>query len=179
MRKLHALLLLVLITVGFGTLYVTVQQYGRSAANDAPVALAQSVASGLSAGQKPADLVDIHLDAAATYQPFFVVYDQNFRPLAGTGYLDGSLAHPDDGVFTHATEGKYHLVTWQPQSGVRVASVETKAGSYYVLAGQSLKLTENRDEIVLALAAFGWLVSAGALVVGYCLLQPRPVKQKK
>jgi hypothetical protein len=179
MRKLHALLLAVLVTIGFGTIYVVAQQYGRSAANDAPIALAQSVASSLSTGASPASLVDMRLDTAATYQPFFVVYDQNFRPLAGTGYLNGELAHPDSGVFTHTAAGMYHTVTWQPQSGVRVASVETKAGSYYVLAGQSLKLTENRDDIVLALAAFGWLVSVGCLVMGYCMLQPRPVKRRK
>jgi len=179
MRKLQALLLAVLITIGFGTIYVVAQQYGRSAANDAPIALAQSVASRLSAGASPASLADSYLDVATTYDPFFVVYDQQHRPLAGTGYLGAELAQPDDGVFTHARTGKYHTVTWQPESGVRIASVEMKTSKYYVLAGRSLKLTENRADMTLTLASFGWVVSMGCLVAGYVALRPRPTKRKR
>jgi hypothetical protein len=179
MRKLQALLLAALITVGFGTIYVVAQQYDRSAANDAPIALAQSVASSLSAGASPASLVNSYLDVATTYEPFFVIYDQQLQPIAGTGYLGAELAQPDRGVFMHAGAGKYHTVTWQPESGVRIASVEAKTGNFYVLAGQSLKLTEKRADMTLALALFGWVVSMGCLAAAYVALRPRPRLAKR
>jgi len=174
MRKLHALLLGALMTIGVGSMYMLAQQYGRSAANDVPTALAESVSAQLKSGIQPGDVaVSVgRADIANSFNPFVVVYGKDFRPVVGTGYLDGQLARIDKGVFSQTKEGKYHTVTWQPQSGVRIASVETQAGGYYVMAGQSLKLVENRATTLFKLAALGWLTSMVVVVIGYIVLRP-------
>jgi hypothetical protein len=173
MRRLHALLLAVLCTVIFGTLYVVVQQYGRSSANDSPTALAESVAAEMKDPSNQATLPLGKLDIATSLQPFVIIYDKNYKPLAGTGYLNGKLPTVDKGVLQSATPSHNNDVTWQPKAGVRIAAVAVKAGNYYVLGGQSLRLTENRADMLLKLTALGWLISMVCVATSYWLLNKR------
>jgi hypothetical protein len=167
------LVLAVLFTIVFGTMYTLLQQYGRSSANDAPTQLAESVAAQFKDASNQSTLPLGKLNIATSLQPFVIIYDKNYKPLAGTGYLDGKLPSVDKGVLQHTTTEHNNAVTWEPKSGVRIATVTTKVGDYYVLGGQSLKLTEDRADMLFKLAALGWLVTMVCIVAGYAALNKR------
>jgi hypothetical protein len=173
MRKLHALVLAVLFTIVFGTMYTLVQQYGRSSANDQPTQLAESVAAQLKDASNQSTLPLGKLDVTTSLQPFVIIYDKNYKPLAGTGYLDGKLPSIDKGVLQNTTTDHNNAVTWEPKSGVRIATVTVKVGNYYVLGGQSLRLTESRADMLLKLAVLGWFVTVVCVVAGYTMLNKR------
>ena len=150
----------ILVTVLAGLVYVTAQQSLRQTANDRPQQLAEDVTAQLMNGNS--------LPAAATVNvgtslaPFFVVYDANGQAIGGTGILNGSLATPPAGVFVAAKTNSIDRVTWQPQPGVRIASVtiyHDGATPGYVLAGQSLRLTEQHEDQALNLSMLGWFVA--------------------
>ena len=77
------------------------------------------------------------------------------------------------GVLTGADYQTYHSVTWQPQSGVRIASVTVKAKNYYVLSGRSLKEVEKNEDQALRLTLAGGSLSIAVLFVAYVLLKSR------
>ena len=57
-------------------------------------------------------------------------------------------------------------MTWQPQSGVRVAQVSVPWSGGTVLAGRSLREVERRIDQLLLLVAAAWVAGlAGAAVV--------------
>lgn len=173
MRRLYALLLAISFTVLFATFYIVVQQYGRSSANDAPTSLAESIAAEIKNPANQATLPLGKLDIATSLQPFVDIYNQNYRPLAGTGYLHGTLPTIDKGILRSATTGHDHAVTWEPKSGTRIAAVVVKSGNYYVLGGQSLRLTESRADLMLKLTALGWLICMACIAAGYWALNAR------
>jgi hypothetical protein len=113
------------------------------------------------------------LDVTTSLQPFVIIYDKNYKPLAGTGYLDGKLPSIDKGVLQNTTTDHNNAVTWEPKSGVRIATVTVKVGNYYVLGGQSLRLTESRADMLLKLAVLGWFVIVVCVVAVYTMLNKR------
>jgi len=173
MRRSTALLLVILVTIIFGTMYVLLQQYGRSSANDQPMALAQSVADEFKNASNQSTLPLGKLDITTSLQPFVIIYNKTYKPVAGTGYLDGKLPVIDKGVLQNTKTDSYHKVTWEPKSGTRIATVVVKVGDYYILGGQSLKPTEDRDSQMFKLVALGWLVSEIVVGGSYFLLNKR------
>ena len=154
----------VLITLLFGSVYGLLHGMNRSMANDMPELLASQVAKQLEVGLGLESVQMGRTDLANNPVPFVIVYDKKSKPLAGSGYLRGTLAQIPVGVVNHATTGKPHAVTWQPQKGVRIASVTVKAGDYYVVGGQSLKMTENRSTRLLWYTLAGYLITLVSLV---------------
>jgi hypothetical protein len=170
MKKYTSLLTaMATLTVIFGTIYVVAQQSARLAANDVPTQLAQEATDKLSQGQKPADVVGKKVELAHSLNPFVIVYNQKGQPVAGSGYLHGRLPTIPYGVLKSTATGQEHTVTWQPEAGVRIASVTVKEGDYYVVGGQSLRPTESRLERLLGLTAFGWLATITCVLVGYAI----------
>lgn len=137
----------------YGLLHVM----NRSLANDMPQLLATQAAKQLDAGLGLSSINMGATDLANNPVPFVVVYDKKEKAVAGSGYLDRKLAQMPRGVVQHATAGNPHAVTWAPGEGIRIASVTVKAKDYYVVGGQSLKITENRSMrlLWLTLAAYG------------------------
>ena len=170
-KRLGLAVVLGVLTIVFGTIYVVNQQSERLRANDAPQQLAQTVASELEGGTTPQELVTSKVNMATSLEPFAIVYAKDGRAMAGSGYLNGKLAAVPLGVLQTATKAKPHSVTWQPQNGVRVASVTVVAGGYYVLGGQSLRLVENHATTTLQLTLLGWLASVFALLGGYVFIR--------
>jgi hypothetical protein len=80
--------------------------------------------------------------------------------------LDGAPQMPPKGVLASATD-RQNRITWQPQSGVRIALVVQHFGGTnqngYVLVGRSLKDAEVRETTLLwmAVAAVGLVVALG------------------
>ncbi len=143
---------------GLATLYVVVQQDGRHAVEDAPRALLSAGATDSGAGRSGGYDLDNYLGT------FWVTYDAAGRPTGGNGYLGGSLAQVPRGVLQTAQVEGEDAVTWQPQPGLRFAIVAQPLGDGSIVAGQSLRPTEQRASRTLFLIA-GALV-AGLLVVG-------------
>lgn len=168
-----------IITVIFGTIFTVAYQSMRMSADDPQVQLAEDVARGLNRGKTPGDLVDGHVDMAASLAPFIIVYDQNGNVVIGSGYLNGAVPKVPFGVLANAKPGIDNRVTWQPKSGVRLASVTTAANNYYVLSARSLREVENRTATLFQLSAFGWLVSMAGISLVFWFKEARPAGKSR
>lgn len=158
--------LAVLATLGSGLLYVVVQQELRWGANDPQIQLAEDAARALDAGATPAAVAGTaKVDVAASLSPFIVVYDASGGVLAAGGQLDGADPVPPLGVLGQARTGSPSMVTWQPRSGVRIASVTVAWRGGTVLAGRSLREVERREDLALLLVGAGWAAIMAAVAV--------------
>lgn len=164
------------LTVACGIAYLETQQQLRSSANDPQEQLAEDGAHALDAGAAPASLVQQGsaaaslagpgtVDVATSLAPFVAVYDLSGSVLATNGELDGAAPVPPAGVLTSASSSGRDAVTWQPRPGVRIATVVVPWTGGTVLAGRSLRLVEQREDVALALAAFAWIAGVVALAM--------------
>jgi hypothetical protein len=160
-------------TILFGTVYVVAQQLDRLSANDAPMRLASQVAAELREGQSSTLDAQSHVDLSQSLAAFVVIEDAKGNPSAGSGFLHGSLVALPTGVLASSATTGQDNVTWEPQHGLRFATVTLKVGNQFVSAGQSLKPSEERDGTFQLLVGFGWLVSmlaiGGAWLFSYLL----------
>ena len=149
-----------------GMVYVVAQQDGRWLANEPQVQLAEDAAGRLDAGGRPQDQVDpVPVDIAQSLAPFVVVYGSADNVLASGGMLDGQPPAVPAGVLATARATGRNAVTWQPRSGVRVATVSVPWTGGTVLAGRSLRLVEEHASQLALLVIAGWLATLAALVV--------------
>jgi hypothetical protein len=159
----------VLVTVVIGTCYGMAQQSIRLGANDAPRQAIDAYVANRDASQS--NFTKINL--AADSNVFVLIYDTNGKAIGGDGYLDNKLAVIPVGVLQNAKDGHENAVTWQPKSGVRLATVVGKDGNQYIVAGQSLKMFEERIHTVGQVAFAGWVVSMLVLVSYHLVLSGR------
>jgi len=159
-----------------GVVYGVTQQSLRLGADDAGVALALRTTARLDAGESataavPADQVEL----TTSLDPFALVFDSNGRQLASSAALHGQLPTYPPGVFNTLRVQGEDRVTWQPEPGVRSATVAVAWHGGYVVAGRSLRLTEQHIDQVGQIVVVGWLatlmaIAAAALVA--VLLHP-------
>jgi hypothetical protein len=149
------------LTVLIAGMYLTAQNIERSGADDAGQRLASQIASS------PDPAADVpRVDLAESLAPFFVIYDAVGNPMSGSGYLDGELASVPKGVITTAVAQGSDRVSWQPRAGLRFAVIAVADGDRVVLAGQSLKPSEDRTAQLGLLLLFGWVGSMVVLAIG-------------
>ena len=159
-------MLITLTTFVAGTGYLISQQVLRMSANDPQIQLAEDGAQQLSAGEDAIRLVPEHqVDMSTSLTPFVIVYDDAGRPIASSARLDGSTPRPPRGVFDFVRSNREERVTWQPRPGVRIAAVVTRSPNGFVVAGRNMREVEDRETLVLKLAATGWLFANIALTV--------------
>src|SRR4249919_220504 len=131
----------VLATALCGLVYVAVQQDLRTGANDPQQQIVEDAAARLDAGAAPTAIVGPGtVDIARSLAPFVVVYDGSGAVLATDGMLDGVAPRVPHGVLESARASGRDAVTWQPRSGVRVATVTVPWSGGTVLAGRSLRV---------------------------------------
>jgi hypothetical protein len=152
----------IVLSVTLGALYAVAQQIERQGANDNPQRLATQVASDLASENLPVARVDL----ASSFAVFYVVYDRHGHPEFGNGYLHDDLAAPPVGVIETAAADGSNSVTWQPEAGLRFATVELREGDHVVLAGQSLVPSESRTDRLGLLIALAWGAGMAILVGG-------------
>lgn len=162
--RLQRIAAIVVVTIVFGTIYVVVQQLDRQSANDAPLRLASQVAAELREGQSATLDAQPHVDLSRSLAAFVVVEDAQGAASAGSGFLRGSLVSLPTGVLASAAKSGEDNVTWQPQAGLRFATVTLSVGDQFVSAGQSLQPSEDRDANFQLLIGVGWLLAM--LVLG-------------
>ncbi len=155
---------IVVATILFGTIYVAIQQLDRLSADDSPARLASQVAAELREGQSTTLDAQPHVDLSRSLAAFVVVEDAQGSPTAGSGFLRGSLVSLPTGVLADAARNGHDDVTWQPEPGLRFATVTLSVGNKFVSAGQSLRPEEDRLGALRLLIGAGWLVSM--LVLG-------------
>ncbi len=156
MHKTYIILATVLV-LSFGFAFVVGRQVLRMGANDPQMEIIESFYETLSQGQDPALFGSIPpVDMQKGLTPFVNIYDGEGKFVAGNGKLGEASPAPLKGVFDSAkTKGKTTF-TWQPQKGVRIASVikSYSAGDKqgFILAGKSLRETENRIQTLMKIS---------------------------
>lgn len=165
---------LVLLAVIFGTGYVAMQQQLRQSANDVPTQLAEQAKKELGEGKRPQDVLpNARVSITSDLTPFMIIYDSQGNPIVSSfTATDGKAPIIPFGVLTAADQhsNRENKVTWQPGWSLvegnktrlaREAVVVVATGNDaapYVLAGASLRLTEDH------ITQLGWIVLAGWLL---------------
>ena len=163
-KYLKPIAALALITILFGTLYVLVLQQNRLQANDNPMNIATEAAAVLAGGVTIPENQISRLNILTTTNPFYMIYDEKGKPIAGSGYIDGKLAELPTGVIQHAEAGKPHAVTWAPVKDKKFATVTVKGSKFYVTSGQSLANVERRADTLRKWWLLGYVLALATVL---------------
>jgi hypothetical protein len=149
-------------TLVIGTSYAMVQQSTRLSADDLPLTTAQTAKQELKAGSSPQDAVPaLKTDLASDNSVFVIITDNSKHVLASSAVLGGQTPLPPSGVFSFTAQHNTDHFTWEPQTGVRLATRVVKYGSSpnngFIITGQTLKPYEDRVQTYTWLALAGWL----------------------
>ena len=168
---------LAVITAAFSALgYLIPQQVLRQSANDPQIQMAQDTAAALARGENiTALLPTAQVEMSSSLAPFFIIFDETGKVVASSGVLHGQLPSVPEGVLENARQNGENRVTWQPESGVRIASVIVPINGStngFVLAGRSLREVEDRvtkiTQIAGAALVATWIATLAA--VAFCEL---------
>jgi hypothetical protein len=107
----------VIVSLIFGSVYVTFQQLGRRSANAAAAAAAQVQLIG--SDTVPSPRLEFNPDRGV----FIIIYGPHDEPESGTATLQGSLPVLPAGVLQTARTAGVDAVTWQPEPSLRMAVV--------------------------------------------------------
>ncbi len=170
----HTVALAVALTLLGGAAAITMQQMLRRGANQPQIDMAQWYAGEIGAGEAPGNVIPPgYVDLERSLQPFVIFYDEQGNPGPGTGYLEQKIPSPPPGVFAFVRIHGSENVTWEPQPGVRVASVVRRINSKtpgFILAGRSLRLVEEQESLLRRMVIGGWLAVMVLLFAGASLL---------
>ncbi|HKI77962.1 MAG TPA: hypothetical protein VKA26_05445 [Ignavibacteriaceae bacterium] len=151
--------------------YASTQQILRQSANDPQIQMAEDAVNAISKGAEISSVIPVaNIDIANSLSPFINIYNSNGDAIAGSGRLYGNLPVPPHGVFKHTKTNGENRLTWQPERGVRIASVilsYSGTNSGFVLAGRSLRETEERESQMLFFSGISLLI---LLVVSFGLI---------
>jgi hypothetical protein len=112
----------------------------------------------------PATKVEISSGLA----PFMVIYNDSGEPLGSSAQLNGLTPTLPHGIFDYTRQKGEDRVSWQPETGVRIAAVVVAYGGAqpgFVLAGRSLREVEIRENQVEQITAIAWLVTLAVSLV--------------
>ncbi len=156
-------------TILAGLVYLVVQQEMRLSANDVQVQMAEDAAAALASGASVETVVPQQtVDVGRSLAPFVMVFDAGGRLVASSGRLNGQPPVLPSGVLDYVRQRGEDRITWQPQPGVRLATVVTRVeggGDGFVVAARSLREVERRIDELLPLVAVVWLAALGATFV--------------
>lgn len=151
------------------TLYATVQQSIRSAADDPQIQLAEDAAADLNDGASPESVIPTDtVDPTRSLAPFVEVFDRSGVILSSSASISGKPPAPPIGVLTASLESDRNAVTWEPLPGIRIAAVAVAYDDGFVLAGRSMRVIEPREDATLVIATLGllcaWVAAALAAI---------------
>ncbi len=165
-------LVAIISTIFCALAYTLAQQVLRMGANDPQIQLAEDVTTALNNG-KPVDFSNNTIDIANSLSPFAIIFNDSGTPINGSAKLNGKTPVPPSGVLDFVRMHKEDRLTWQPQSGVRIASVVTRytagTNSGFVLVGRNMREVEARESRTLFLAGIAWLASL-VVALSVCFL---------
>ncbi len=142
--------------------YTAGQQNYRQSLNDPQIQITEEAATMLKNGQTIQSLVPTErIDVATSLVPFIIFYDDTGRVILGSGVLNGTTPTPPSGVFSYTKAHGQDRLTWQPQAGIRIATVlrrTTGTTNGFVLAGRSMREVEIRIDNLSSMALIVWFV---------------------
>lgn len=156
------------VTLIFGTIFLTAQQILRLGANDPQYAMVKDGVARIKATQngyaaQSGEMIDIKVSES----PFMAVLDQEKRLVVSNARIDSTnqdIPLPPKAVFDDAKSKGVRTFTWQDSEGRRFATMvehvalENSGADFYVLGAKSLKSVESR------ISRIGWKVFLGYLL---------------
>ncbi|HRH51252.1 MAG TPA: hypothetical protein PLP23_21045 [Panacibacter sp.] len=163
----------IIVSVIMLTIYATVQQAHRSAANDPQIQLARDIVENISHNNSysqllPGDTIEISKSLAT----FVALYNLNGDPINSTGTQDGKMPKLPKGVFEFARSNNENVFTWQPRPGVREAMVLKAVRSSeigFVAVGRSLNEVEQREANLLNMILIAWAGCMAVIIIHYII----------
>jgi hypothetical protein len=141
-----------------GLAYLTVQQSLRMGANDPQIQMAEDAASNLNSGASVESVMpSTKVEIAVSLAPFVIVFDDSGKVLASSATLHSAVPTYPVGVLDYTRLHGQDRVTWQPEAGVRMATVVVRYDNGFVLAGRSLREVEKRENQVEQLSGLALL----------------------
>ena len=162
------LIFFIVITACCGMLYLAVQQDMRISANDPQIQMAEDTAVSLGAGQKMTSVTPI--DIATSLASFLIIYNSEGQVIFSGAKLNDQTPQLPSGVFASVKSNGEQRFTWQPQVGVRIATVVVPYSGGYVLAGRSLREVEKRIDQLGIQVGVVWGSTVGIVTVLSLLL---------
>jgi len=149
-----------------GASYSLAQQTLRTTADDPQIQIAEDAARQLRDGAHLAEpRAPVELDSSLA--PWLMVYDRSGRQISSSAELDGRPVSYVLDVLHNVRPGTEKRITWAPRPSVRQATVVVGFDGGWVVAGRSLRMTEERTRTLLPISALAWLAaligSAGLL----------------
>jgi len=131
--------------------------------------MAEDAAAALAAGRTPESVLPVaRVEISTSLAPFMVIYSEAGEPLASSGLLHGAAPLLPSGVFDFTHQNGEDRISWQPESGVRIAAMVVASGGVqpgFVLAGRSLREVEKRESQIEQITGLAWLVTIAVSLV--------------
>ena len=168
------LILSALVTLLCGLVFVSLQQAYRLSANDPQIQISEDMVAYLAGGGEVQSVMPpSEVDIAKSLVWFLSVYNEKGEILESNAKLDGQVPVLPQGVLDHAKQNGQNRVTWEPKDGVRIAAVVTSYEGGYVLAGRSLRETDNRVMMLGEVVGWVWVLGLGLIFAGVWFLIPK------
>lgn len=155
-----------ILTIIFGTIYVTVHQSYRQSANDPQVSMVLGLANQLANGTDLQLSQVPKVDPSNSLTPFVIIYDDHGKITDSNVELNGKTPQLPDGVLDNVRRVGQERLTWQPAQGVRLAAVishHSGKSPGFVLAARNLKEVEQREDMLTFEVGLAWLASLAVL----------------
>jgi len=152
-----------IVTIVFGSVYLTLQHIGRQGVNDAPAAAAAAQVQNIGSEPISGPRLELTKDSGL----FVIVYGEDNKPVSTTVTLHGEVPDLPVGVLDTTRTAGTDAVTWQPEPGLRMAVVARQVSGKVVVAGQSLTPFENTDKEAQLVLTAAWLTSVVVPALAY------------
>lgn len=162
------LIFMFFVTFTCSLMYLVAQQSMRLSANEAPEQLAVATKLKLQSGKNPDSMIPADkVNISKSLDSFFMLFDHNKKIMASSGVMGDSNPSFPQSVLNNVSQSHEDRITWQPEPGLRFATVALKFSNGYIVAAHSLQETENVIGEITTLMFSLWLA---CLVVSVTLL---------
>ena len=97
---------------------------------------------------KTAIVPESSVEISQSLEPFVQIYDENKNLIQGNALLHGKIPTIPKGVLEYAKTHGENRITWQPETGIRIAVVVSYQKNTYIVAGRHLREIENKIDAV-------------------------------
>jgi hypothetical protein len=153
-------------------IYLVIQQDIRIGANDPQIQIAEDTAAALQNGKQKA--LPETIDVTKSLAPFTIVYDKNGTVISSSANLNGKTPSLPQGTLT-GNKGTQQLgenrITWQPEDGVRLATVIVAYDKGYVAVGRNMREIEIREYEQFNNTVLGWVMALVATLSCVVIMQ--------
>ncbi|KKP56005.1 MAG: hypothetical protein UR49_C0022G0010 [candidate division WS6 bacterium GW2011_GWF2_33_92] len=137
------------LTMTAGTLFVVLQQSLRLEGDNPQTQMAEDIAYNLDNGLLISQYITHdNIDISRSLDTFVIIYGNDNNKISSNANIHGQEPMIPVGVLEYAKENGQNKVTWQPETGVRIATVVNKYNNGTVLVGRSLREIEDRVEYI-------------------------------